>query len=125
MRAAYSARRAKLVELVRDPSIQGSTCLTAARSELTDSRATRHRRASAVFDPERCAIERVVSRASSGEGMCGEGMFEWPRTEGPALALELPASEAAAAAAAFSARSIARELSRRALPTRFFRVAAR
>jgi hypothetical protein len=29
-------------------------------------------------------------------------MFEWPRTEGPALALELPASEAAAAAAAFS-----------------------
>ena len=30
--------------------------------------------------------------------MCGEGMFEWPRTEGPALALELLASEAAAAA---------------------------
>ena len=27
--------------------------------------------------------------------MCGEGMFEWPRTEGPALALELLASEAA------------------------------
>ena len=26
--------------------------------------------------------------------MCGEGMFEWPRTEGPALALELLASEA-------------------------------
>ena len=25
--------------------------------------------------------------------MCGEGMFEWPRTEGPALALELLASE--------------------------------
>jgi len=43
-------------------------------------------------------------------------MFEWPRTEGPALALELLASEAAAAAAAFSARSIARELSRRTLP---------
>ena len=51
-------------------------------------------------------------------------MFEWPRTEGPALALELPASEAAAAAAAFSARSIARVLSRRAWPsTRFFRFA--
>ena len=52
-------------------------------------------------------------------------MFEWPRTEGPALALELPASEAAAAAAAFSARSIARELSRRTLPTRLLRFAAR
>ena len=38
--------------------------------------------------------------------MCGEGMFEWPRTEGPALALELLASEAAAAAAAFSARRL-------------------
>ena len=31
-------------------------------------------------------------------------MFEWPRTEGPALALEFLASEAAAAAAAFSSR---------------------
>ena len=58
--------------------LEGSTCMTAAMSELAVARATPHQRASPAKVPARCAIQRVVSIAS------GERVFERPRTEGPA-----------------------------------------
>ena len=58
--------------------LEGSTCMTAAMSELAVARATPHQRAIPAKEPARCAIQRVVSIAS------GERVFERPRTEGPA-----------------------------------------